>query len=80
MIPEMPVDFGELATMSMTVVGKVIVGCLGAYMIVVLLRMGIKWLVRAFDLEFMFVDEDDPDTGRAIYEWEISQSGGSPWE
>lgn len=49
MIPELPIDFGALAASGATVLGGVIAGVMGIFVMVSLVNMGIKWVRRAFD-------------------------------
>ena len=47
-IPDMPVDFGDIATKGAVVLGAVVAGCIGIFVITSLINMGIKWIRRAF--------------------------------
>lgn len=47
-IPEMPVDFADLASKGAVVMGAVITGVAGIFILNALVRMGFNWIRRAF--------------------------------
>lgn len=47
-IPDMPVDFADIATKGAVILGTVVAGVMGIFVIVSLINMGIKWVKRAF--------------------------------
>ena len=47
-IPAMPVDFADVASKGAVVLGTVIAGVIGIFVVVSLVNMGIKWVRRAF--------------------------------
>lgn len=48
-IPDMPVDFADIAAKGAVVLGTVVAGVIGIFVIVSLINMGIKWVKRAFN-------------------------------
>lgn len=47
-IPAMPVDFADIASQGAVILGTVVGGVIGIFVIVALINMGIKWVRRAF--------------------------------
>lgn len=47
-IPAMPVDFGALATEAVAIVGTVLGAVAGIIIVIALVRMGFRFLTRAF--------------------------------
>jgi len=47
-IPEMPVDFADIASKGAVVMGTVISAVVGIFVLSALVRMGIRWISRAF--------------------------------
>ncbi len=48
-IPAMPVDFADVAAQGAVILGTVVAGVIGIFVIVSLVNMGIKWVKRAFN-------------------------------
>lgn len=75
MIPPLPVDFASLVAQGVVVMGKVITGVAGIFVMMSLVRMGIGWIRATFSSEGGVSDSyEGSDIG--CVDWQDDGKGG----
>lgn len=75
--PEMPIDFSEIAAQGATILGGVIAGVVGIFVVTSLVNMGIKWLRAAIGGdEEEGISNPYAGTGLGCYDWQDDEEGG----